>query len=66
MSDLDIHVIDFQSASAPAAFTESLKNTGFAVIKNHPINIELVNAVYDEWKISILCFKVELIIMFIV
>ncbi len=48
---MDIHVIDFQSALAPAAFTESLKNTGFAVIKNHPINIELVNAVYDEWKI---------------
>jgi len=51
VSDLDIHVIDFQSALASAAFTESLKNTGFAVIKNHPINIELVNAVYDEWKI---------------
>jgi len=51
MSDLDINVIDFQSASASAIFTESLKNTGFAVIKNHPINIELVNAVYNEWDV---------------
>ena len=51
MSDLDIHVIDFQSALAPAIFTESLKNTGFAVIKNHPINIELVNEVYNEWEV---------------
>jgi len=51
MSDFDINVIDFQSALGPAAFTQSLKNTGFAVLKNHPINIELVNAVYNEWEV---------------
>ena len=51
MSDLDIYVIDFQSALAPAAFTESLKNTGFAVLTNHPIDIESVNEVYNEWEV---------------
>ena len=51
MPDLDIYVIDFQSAFAPATFTRSLKNTGFAVLKNHPINIELVNGVYNEWEV---------------
>jgi len=51
MPDLDINVIDCQLASAPATFTESLKNTGFAVLKNHPIKIELVNAVYNEWEV---------------
>ena len=51
MSGLNIHVIDFQSALAPVAFTQSLKNTGFAVLTNHPINFELVNAVYEEWEV---------------
>ena len=51
MSDLNIQVIDFQSALAPATFTQSLKNTGFAVLTNHPIKIELVNAVYKEWEV---------------
>ena len=51
MPVLNIKVVDFQSALAPAAFTESLKNTGFAVLTNHPINIELVNAVYNEWEV---------------
>ena len=49
MSDLNIKVVDFQLASAPATFTQSLKNTGFAVLINHPIDFELVNAVYKEW-----------------
>ena len=51
MSDLNIKVVDFQSALAPATFTQSLKNTGFAVLTNHLINIELVNAVYNEWEV---------------
>jgi len=51
MSDSSIQVVDFQSALAPTAFARSLKNTGFAVLTNHPINIELVNVVYNEWEV---------------
>ena len=50
MSDMNIQVVDFQATSAPAEFTLSLKNTGFAVLMNHPINFDLVNAVYEEWE----------------
>ena len=51
MSDLNIQVVDFQSTSASAEFTQSLKNTGFAVLTNHPINFELVHTVYEEWEV---------------
>ena len=46
----NIQVIDFRSDQAPADFTKSLKNTGFAVIKNHPIDMDLVNQVYNLWE----------------
>ena len=48
---MKMQVVDFQSASAPAEFTLSLKNTGFAVLTNHPINLELVHTVYEEWEV---------------
>ena len=51
MSDLNIQVVDFQSSIAPAEFTQSLKNTGFAVLMNHPINFDLVHTVYEEWEV---------------
>jgi len=51
VSDLNIQVIDFQSSIAPAVFTQSLKNTGFAVLTNHPINFDLVHTVYEEWEV---------------
>lgn len=41
MSDMNIQVVDFQATSAPAEFTLSLKDTGFAVLTNHPINFDL-------------------------
>ena len=50
MSDLNIQVIDYQSAEAPVEFTRSLKETGFAAIQNHPIDMDLVNDVYQEWE----------------
>ena len=50
VSELKIQIVDFQSQSAPSEFTQSLKNTGFAVLTNHPINFELVNSVYGEWE----------------
>ena len=42
--------IDFQAPRASQDFAESLKNTGFAVIKNHPLDYKLVAAVFKEWE----------------
>ena len=42
--------IHYNDKHAPAAFTKSLKETGFGVIVNHPILPELVETVYKEWK----------------
>ena len=46
-----ILTIDYHSSKFGAELTTSLKNTGFAVIKNHPISDQLINQIYDEWKI---------------
>ena len=45
-----IQTIDFLSESAPRNLVRSLKETGFAVIKNHPIDDELLESVYKEWN----------------
>jgi isopenicillin N synthase-like dioxygenase len=42
-------VVDFSSADAPRAFCESLHNTGFAVLQNHPLSQALVEKIYAEW-----------------
>ena len=46
----NIPVIDFTSADAPGAFVESLRNTGFGVLKNHPIPQHLVESIYKHWQ----------------
>ena len=46
---MQVDVVDFQAADAPQAFTESLHNTGFAVLVDHPLPPSLVQGIYDEW-----------------
>lgn len=41
--------VDYSTASAPKDFTKSLKQTGFAVLSNHPVDYALIQAVYAEW-----------------
>ncbi len=50
MKEFNVEIIDFNSKDAPKFLTKSLKNTGFAVLKNHNLNIELINSVYLEWS----------------
>lgn len=45
-----ILTIDYQSSELGFKLTQSLKNTGFAVIKNHPIDKVLISSIYDDWK----------------
>ncbi|HRE03634.1 MAG TPA: 2OG-Fe(II) oxygenase family protein, partial [Ilumatobacteraceae bacterium] len=44
-----VDVVDFQAPDAPIRFTRSLHETGFAVLVNHPLPVELVQSIYDEW-----------------
>lgn len=41
--------VDFTSPTAAKDFAESLHNTGFGVLTNHPLPQQLLNTVYDEW-----------------
>ena len=47
---LDILTINYSDSDADRLFEESLKNTGFAVIKDHPIDKDLIGEVYKEWE----------------
>lgn len=46
---MKVLTIDYQADNAAEMFAKSLKETGFAVLKNHPIPPELLKAVYSEW-----------------
>ena len=45
-----ILTIDYHSSNFGSDLTTSLKNTGFAVIKNHPISNSLITEIYSEWQ----------------
>jgi isopenicillin N synthase-like dioxygenase len=44
-----VKTVDFTSKTAPQEFVETLRETGFAVVSNHPISQELVENVYRDW-----------------
>jgi isopenicillin N synthase-like dioxygenase len=46
----DLTALDFQSADCDQQFVASLRDIGFAVLKNHPLDMTLVNTIYDEWR----------------
>ena len=45
-----IRTVDFLSENAPRDFVRSLKDTGFAIINNHPLNSQFINDVYKNWE----------------
>lgn len=45
----EIRTISHKAPDAPAGFTRSLRETGFAVLTDHPIAPERMRAVYDAW-----------------
>lgn len=47
---IDVLTIDFNDSGAPAKFVDSFKSSGFAIIKNHPINSSLIKDVYSDWR----------------
>ena len=42
-------VVDYTSPDAPERFSESLRETGFAVLINHPLSWPTVEQIYEEW-----------------
>jgi isopenicillin N synthase-like dioxygenase len=42
-------IVDFTAPDAPAKFCESLHQTGFGVLKNHPLPSDMVHGIYAEW-----------------
>ncbi|MCU4676172.1 isopenicillin N synthase family oxygenase [Catenovulum sp. 2E275] len=45
-----LNAIDFNREDAAELFVESLKQTGFGVLKNHPLSQSLVENLYQNWQ----------------
>lgn len=46
---MQVQVVDYSASDAPQKFVESLRNTGFGVLTNHPIQKALVENIYQQW-----------------
>lgn len=47
---MKLEAIDYNAENAQQLFVESLRNTGFGVLKNHPIQQQIVRSIYDNWQ----------------
>ncbi|QDP02377.1 isopenicillin N synthase family dioxygenase [Thalassotalea sp. PS06] len=45
-----MQVVDYQHPDAAEQFVASLRETGFGVLKNHPIQQQLVESIYSNWQ----------------
>ena len=46
---MQVQVVDYNAKDAPQRFVKSLRETGFGVLVNHPINQSLVESIYKNW-----------------
>lgn len=46
---MKVQVVDYLNKDAPKLFTQSLRETGFGVLINHPIKQEIVESIYQNW-----------------
>jgi isopenicillin N synthase-like dioxygenase len=47
---MSLPVVDYTTKDAPQRFVKSLKETGFAILTNHPIQQSLVSSIYHNWQ----------------
>jgi isopenicillin N synthase-like dioxygenase len=47
---MSLPVVDYTAKDAPQRFVQSLRETGFGVLINHPIPQSLVNSIYQNWQ----------------
>ncbi len=45
-----VKTVDYRSPQAAEEFVSTLRETGFAVLSNHPISKDLLDSVYGEWQ----------------
>lgn len=50
MTSFDLQTVDCRDDDAPARLTQSLRDTGFAVLTGHPIDAGEIAAVYAAWE----------------
>ena len=43
---MQVQVVDYTAEDAPQKFVQSLRETGFGVLVNHPIQQKLVESIY--------------------
>ncbi|WP_367607208.1 2OG-Fe(II) oxygenase family protein [Legionella sp. W05-934-2] len=48
---MNVLTVNCEDNQAPRYFCQSMRNTGFGVLENHPISLELVHDVYEEWRL---------------
>lgn len=48
---MSLPVVDYTAKDAPQRFVQSLRETGFGILINHPIPQSLVNSIYQNWQI---------------
>ena len=46
---VELRAVDYRSASAEVDFVESLRETGFGVLRNHPLDESTVARIYEHW-----------------
>ncbi len=47
---MPLQPVDYRAPDAHKLFAESLRETGFGVLTNHPLQREKVDAIYEQWK----------------
>ena len=47
---MNVLSVDYTSPDAAQLFAKSLHETGFAVLKNHPISHHLIDDTFKDWK----------------
>ncbi|MCH1930637.1 isopenicillin N synthase family oxygenase [Shewanella sp. A25] len=47
---MKLETIDYRAPDSAKHFVESLRETGFGVLSNHPIDKALVETIYEEWQ----------------
>ncbi|NQY65456.1 MAG: isopenicillin N synthase family oxygenase [Alteromonadaceae bacterium] len=52
---MQVQVVDYTAKDAPERFVQSLRETGFGVLINHPIKQELVESIYKNWHSFFSC-----------
>ncbi|MBC3765376.1 isopenicillin N synthase family dioxygenase [Neptunicella marina] len=47
---MKLEAVDFNADNAAELFVESLRETGFGVLRNHPIQQKMVDDIYTSWQ----------------